>query len=161
MTCSRRRPAGWSGNIQTEDPAIMADIVPTHRLTEAASLKMLAAGVERANTLGCKVSLAVVDASCRLIAFLMMDGARHFSIITTKRKAITSASQRLPTGYAPEENALSMAVRMGDFTNVPGGFPIEVGGDVIGGVAAGGARIEQDVAVAKAALAALPDARQF
>jgi glc operon protein GlcG len=133
----------------------MPDIVPTHRLTEEASLKMLAAGVAKANELKCKVSLAVVDQSCRLIAFLMMDGARHFSIITTKRKAITSASQKQPTGYAPEESALSMAVRMGDFTNVPGGFPIAVNGEVIGAVAAGGARIEQDVEIAQAALAAL------
>ena len=123
----------------------MPDIVSTHRLTEEASLKMLAAGVAKANALGCKVSLAVVDASCRLIGFLMMDGARHFSIITTQRKAITSASQRMPTGYAPEENAISMTVRMGDFTNVPGGFPIAVDGEVIGAVAAGGATIEQDV----------------
>ncbi len=133
----------------------MPDFIPTHRLTEAASLKMLAAGVAKANELGCKVSLAVVDQSCRLIAFLMMDGARHFSIITTQRKAITSASQKMPTGYAPEENALSMAVRMGDFTNVPGGFPITVAGEVIGAVAAGGAKIEEDVMVAKAALASL------
>jgi uncharacterized protein GlcG (DUF336 family) len=139
----------------------MPDTVSTCRLTEEASLKMLQAGVAQAHALGCKVSLAVVDASCRMIAFLMMDGARHFSIITTQRKAITSASQRMPTGYAPEENALSMAVRMGDFTNVPGGFPIEVGGQVIGAVAAGGATLEQDVEVAKAALAALADARQF
>jgi glc operon protein GlcG len=133
----------------------MADVVPTHRLTHAASLKMLQAGVAKAEEIGCKVSLAVADQSCRVIAFLMMDGARHFSIITTTRKAITSASQRQPTGYAPEENALSMSVRMGDFTNVPGGFPIVVGGEVIGAVAAGGAKIEQDVVVAKAALAAL------
>ena len=133
----------------------MPDFVASHRLTEAASLKMLAAGVAKANELGCKVSLAVVDQSCRLIAFLMMDGARHVSIITTQRKAITSASQRQPTGYAPEENALNMAVRMGDFTNVPGGFPITVAGEVVGAVAAGGAKIEQDVIIAKAALAAL------
>jgi glc operon protein GlcG len=133
----------------------MADFIPTKRLTEEASLKMLTAGVAKANELGCKVCLAVVDQSCRLIAFLMMDGARHFSIITTQRKAITAASQRLPTGYAPEENALSMAVRMGDFTNVPGGLPIVVDDEVVGAVAAGGAKIEQDVAVAKAALAAL------
>jgi glc operon protein GlcG len=133
----------------------MADFVPTHRLSEEASLKMITAGVAKANALGCKVSLAVVDQSCRLIAFLMMDGARHFSIITTQRKAITAASQRQPTGYAPEENALSMAVRMGDFTNVPGGFPISVAGQVIGAVAAGGAKIDEDVAVAQAALAAL------
>jgi glc operon protein GlcG len=133
----------------------MSDFIATHRLSHEASLKMLMAGVTKANALGCKVSLAIVDQSCRLIGFLMMDGARHFSIITTQRKAITAASQRLPTGYVPEENALSMAVRMGDFTNVPGGFPIEVGGEVIGAVAAGGAKIEEDVEVAKAALAAL------
>ena len=85
----------------------------------------------------------------------MMDGARHFFAITTQRKAITAAPQRLPTGYAPEASALSMSVRTGDFTNVPGGFPIEVGGEVIGAVAAGGAKIEHDVEVAKAASAAL------
>src|SRR3974377_686876 len=133
----------------------MADIVATHRLTHEASMKMLAAGIAKADEIGCKVSLAVVDQSCRLVVFLMMDGARHFSIITTQRKAITSASQREPTGYAPEQNALSMAVRMGDFTNVPGGFPIRVEGQVIGAVAAGGAKIEEDVLIAQAALAAL------
>ena len=31
----------------------MPDIVPTHRLTEEASLKMLQAGVAKANALGC------------------------------------------------------------------------------------------------------------
>src|SRR6202451_2737879 len=133
----------------------MADFVPTHRLTHEASQKMIAAGVAKANALGCNVSLAVVDQSCRLIAFLTIDGARHFSIITTQRKAITAASQRQPTGYAPEADALSMAARMGDFTNVKGGFPITVGDEVIGAVAAGGAKIEQDVMVAPAALAAL------
>src|ERR671936_1168680 len=115
----------------------MPDFMPTHRLTHEASLKMMQAGIAKANELGCKVSLAVVDQSCRLIGFLMMDGARHFSIITTQRKAITSASQKQPTGYAAEENALSMAVRMGDFTNVPGGFPIIVAG---GGHGAGAGR---------------------
>src|SRR6204780_2210296 len=110
----------------------MPDIVPTHRLSHEASMKMIHAGIAKADALGCKISLAVVDGSCRMIAFLMMDGARHFSIITTQRKAITAASQRLPTGYAPEENALSMTVRMGDFTNVPGGFPITIDGQVSG-----------------------------
>ncbi|MGO9701025.1 MAG: heme-binding protein [Xanthobacteraceae bacterium] len=49
---------------------------------------------------------------------------------------------------------------MGDFTNVPGGFPISAGGQVVGAVAAGGATIEEDVAVAKAALAALDAPKQ-
>jgi uncharacterized protein GlcG (DUF336 family) len=133
----------------------MPDILPTFKLTEQASLKMLQAGIAKADELGCKVAIAVVDQSCRMIAFVLMEGAKHFAIITTQRKAITSASQKQPTGYAPEENALSMAVRMGDFTNIPGGFPITVDGQVIGAVAAGGAKIEEDVIVAKAALAAL------
>lgn len=133
----------------------MADFVPTFRLTHEASLKMLQAGVAEANALGCKVSLAVVDQSCQLVAFLMMDGARYFSRRTTINKAITSASQGLPTGYAPKERELSMTVRMGEFTNIEGGLPITVEGQVIGGVAAGGAKIEHDLMVAQAALAAL------
>jgi uncharacterized protein GlcG (DUF336 family) len=43
----------------------------------------------------------------------------------------------------------------GDFTNVRGGFPIVVGGETIGAVAAGGASQDEDVIVAQAALAAL------
>ena len=134
----------------------MPDFVATHHITHEASMKMLAAGVAKANEIGCKISLAVVDASGQLIAFLMMDGARFFAGRTTTKKAMTAASQRLATGYAPPENAISMQIRMdGDFTNVPGGFPITVDGQVIGGVAAGGAKIEEDVIVAKAALAAV------
>src|ERR1700730_15714971 len=110
----------------------MPDIIPTHRLTHEASLKMLQAGVAKANELGCKVSLAVVDQSCRLIAFLTMDGAHPFSIITTQRNTSTAPSQRQPTGDAREADALRMAVRMGDFTNVPGGCPIAVAGEIIG-----------------------------
>ena len=45
----------------------MPAILPTHRLTHEASLKMIQAGVAEANQIGCKVSLAVVDQSCRLI----------------------------------------------------------------------------------------------
>ena len=134
----------------------MPQFVATHRITHEASLKMIEAGVVKANQLGVKVSLAVVDASGQLIAFLMMDGARFFSGRTTIKKAITSASQRMPTGYAPEERVISMQIRMdGDFTNVLGGFPIWVDGQVVGGVAAGGAKEEEDAIIAKAALDAL------
>lgn len=134
----------------------MSDFVPTHRITHEASLKMLQAGVAKANELGVKISLAIVDASGQLIGFLMMDGARFFSGRTTIKKAITSASQRLPTGYAPEDRVISMQIRMdGDFTNVLGGFPVTVAGQVIGGVAAGGAKEEEDAIVAEAALEAV------
>jgi glc operon protein GlcG len=134
----------------------MADFVPTHRITHEACIKMIDGGIAKANALGTPVSIAVVDAGGGLIAFMRMDGARFFSGRATIKKAITSASQRLPTGYFPREGEVSMQIRMdGDFTNVPGGFPVVVEGQVIGGVAAGGAKIEQDVEIAQAALAAL------
>ena len=134
----------------------MADFVATHRITHEACRKMLDAGVARANELGVAVSLAVVDDGGTLIAFLRMDGARFFSGRATIKKAITSASQRLPSGYFPKEGEVSMQIRMdGDFTNIAGGFPIVCEGQVVGAVGAGGAKVEQDVEVAKAALAAL------
>ncbi|HZR68546.1 MAG TPA: heme-binding protein [Burkholderiales bacterium] len=134
----------------------MPDFVSTYRLTHEASLKMIQAGIAKADELGAKVALAVVDQSCQLIALVKMDGAKFFAPRTTIKKAITSASQRRPTGYAAEKDVLSMQIRMdGDFTNVPGGFPVVVAGQVIGAVAAGGAKIEEDVIVAEAALAAL------
>ena len=134
----------------------MPDFVATHRITHEACRKMLDAGIAKANELGAPVSLAVVDQGGTLIAFLRMDGARFFSGRATIKKAITSASQRLPSGYFPKEGEVSMMIRMdGDFTNVPGGFPVTIAGQVVGGVAAGGAKVEQDVEVARAALAAL------
>lgn len=134
----------------------MADFVPTHRITHEACRKLIDAGVAKADELGAKVSLAVVDAGGTLIAFLRMDGARFFSGRATIKKAITSASQRLPSGYFPKEGEVSMQIRMdGDFTNIAGGFPIVHDGQVVGAIAAGGAKIEQDVEIARAALAAL------
>ena len=134
----------------------MPDFVTTHRITHEASRKMLDAGIAKANALGAPVSLAVVDASGKLLAFLQMDGARFFSGRATIKKAVTAASQRLATGYFPREGEVSMQIRMdGEFTNVPGGLPIVVEGQVVGGVGAGGAKVEQDVEIAKAALAAL------
>ncbi|MDH7794311.1 MULTISPECIES: heme-binding protein [unclassified Beijerinckia] len=134
----------------------MPDIVPTHRLTHEATMKMLAAGVAKADEIGVKIALAVCDQSCQLLGYLVMDGARFFAARTTTKKAMTAASQRLPSGYAPPDQVLSMQIRMdGDFTNMPGGFPIVVNGQVIGGIGAGGAKPEEDVIVAQAALAAL------
>lgn len=134
----------------------MPDYLPTYRLTHAAAMKMIAAGVAKADEIGCQVSLAVVDQSCQMLGFLRMDGARYFSGRATIKKAITAASQRTATGYAREEEVLSLQIRMdGDFTNVPGGLPVVVHGETIGGVGAGGATKEEDLIVARAALAAL------
>ena len=137
----------------------MDDFLPTHRITQRASMRMLQAGIAKAEELNAPVSIAVVDASGRLLAFVRMDGAKLFSERSTVKKAVTSASQRMPTGYYDKAGEVAMQIRMdGEFTNIAGGFPIVVDGQVVGGVGAGGARIEQDVEIAKAAMAAIGQA---
>ena len=62
----------------------MADFVTTHRLTHKASLKMIEAGVAKAEALGCKVSLAVADQSCRLRAGSSTNPIRHMHLRAAK-----------------------------------------------------------------------------
>jgi len=139
----------------------MADFVATHRITHEASMKMLAAGVAKADEIGVKVALAVCNQSCEIVGYLVMDGARHFAGRTTTKKAKTAASQRVPTGYLEEHRVVSMQIRMdGEFTNVRGGLPIVLNGDVIGGVGAGGAHQDEDLAIARGMIAALDWAEQ-
>ena len=45
----------------------MVDIVPTHRLTHEATMKMLAAGVAKADEIGVKIALAVCGQSCPIL----------------------------------------------------------------------------------------------
>ena len=66
----------------------MADFVATHRITHEACIKMIDAGIAKANALGMPVSIAVVDAGGGLIAFMRMDGARFFSGRATIKKAL-------------------------------------------------------------------------
>jgi uncharacterized protein GlcG (DUF336 family) len=135
----------------------MPKFVATHRITHEATMLMLQRGIAKATELKALVSIAVVDAGGQTLAFVRMDGARLFSVTATIKKAKTASSQGRPSGYAKPEDAVSMQIRFGDFTNVPGGFPIVVDGQVIGGIGAGGAKIEEDVEIAKAALAAITD----
>ncbi len=136
----------------------MPDFIATHRVTHEATMRALQAGIAKATALDVAVSIAVVDASGSTLSFVRMDGARLFSASATLKKAITSASHRLPTGSLSmaQDVEISAQIRFGgDFTTMPGGFPIEVQGQVVGGLGVGGATREQDVEIAQAALAAL------
>ena len=118
----------------------MPNFVATHRITHEATMLMLQRGIAKAIEIDAKVSLAVVDAGGQTLAFVRMDGARLFSEAATIKKAKTASSQGLATGYAKPEDVVSMQIRFnGHFTNVPGGLPIVVDGQVIGGIGAGGA----------------------
>jgi uncharacterized protein GlcG (DUF336 family) len=127
---------------------------------------ILAAAAEKAEQMGLKVNVTVVDDGGHPIAFARMDGARPASAYTSMTKATTAATFRQATGPLPAGSPnpdvllnLSLqnaaAASGGKVTTLLGGLTVLVDGQVIGGVGVGGGTGEQDTEVAKAGIAAL------
>lgn len=138
----------------------MADTASRLTLTHEGALHVLQAAVERAAAMGAPQCIAVVDDRGRLLAFVRMDGAKFLSVQTAQRKALTAADRRTATGGVEEGHDLRLAlVTGGRLTNLKGGLPIVVGGQVLGAVGVSSGSGEEDLEVAKAGVAAIPDAR--
>ncbi len=140
----------------------MADTVKTHRLTNDGALKMLRAAMDKAAAMGVPQCISIVDAGGHLLAFSRMDGAFALSIDTSLMKAKTAASYGEPTGHILEGVDLKLAIATrGQRINLPGGLPIIVDGDVVGGIGVGSGTGAQDLEVAKQGVAALDGAQVF
>ena len=125
------------------------------KLTHAGALALIDAAVAKATAMGQPQCIAVVDDGCNLVAFVRMDGAKVLSFESALHKAMTAASARVPTGAVEAGLAARLAAATGGkVTNLLGGLPIVVDGDVIGAIGVGSGTGEQDVVVANAALAA-------
>jgi uncharacterized protein GlcG (DUF336 family) len=140
----------------------MPDTVPSLKLTVAGAMKLLDAAMARAAEIGVPECISIVDAGGHLIVFARMDGAFVQSIDSSLMKAMTAASYGEPTGNIAAGIDLKLAIAtQGKRINLPGGLPIVVDGQVIGGIGVGSGTGEQDRIVAEAALGALPGAKRF
>jgi len=123
--------------------------------------QMLSAAEAKAASLGIPYCVAVVDAGGHLVAFLRQDGALIGSIDLAIDKAVTArmfdkatsdlarlAQPGKPLFGIQESNAGKVVI-------FSGGIPIISSGNIIGAVGASAGTVEQDIAVAEAALAAL------
>jgi uncharacterized protein GlcG (DUF336 family) len=121
--------------------------------------RIIAAGEKRANELRIPYNIAVVDAGGGLVAHVRMDGAwlgsvdiaidkawtaRAFDASTEDLAGLTQSGQ---SGFGLNTTNGSKVVIFG------GGIPIKVDGAVIGAVGASGGSVQDDIAVARAALA--------
>ena len=105
-------------------------------------------------------AVAVVDAGGRLIAFLRAAGAPNPCDSIAEDKAYTAASFKIPSVdlyNAVKDNA---AVRDGLMQRdrlalFGGGLPIEIAGEIVGGIGVSGGSEEQDIICAKAGLNAI------
>jgi uncharacterized protein GlcG (DUF336 family) len=130
-------------------------------LTLEEAKRMLSAAEAKAETLGIAYNLAVVDAGGHLLAFLRQDGALIGSIDLAIDKAKTArifdkatselaelAQSGRPLFGIQESNA-------GEVVIFGGGIPVVLGGSVVGAIGTSAGTVEQDIAVAEAAIAAL------
>ncbi|ASY45682.1 hypothetical protein CJD35_06480 [Sphingobium xenophagum] len=127
----------------------------------SASQAMLAAAVRRAEQLGVRVNIAVVDGGGNLAGFIRMPGSFLSSIEMAIDKAYTAASFGMSTrGFGDLLETASRPVRDGmlrrpRLSEVPGGAPIMVDDQMLGAIGVSGASDEQDEDIATAALTAL------
>jgi uncharacterized protein GlcG (DUF336 family) len=128
-------------------------------VSTALAQRMIAAAQARATELGVPMNIAVVDESGVLKAFSRMDGAALPSVQVAQDKAYTAAGFGRPThgwyDLLKDDPVMAAGATAGidRLVIVGGGYPIMVGGSVVGGIGVSGGEPAQDMQVAEAALA--------
>jgi uncharacterized protein GlcG (DUF336 family) len=122
--------------------------------------KVIDAAVLKAEEIGQPMNIAVVDDGGHLVAFVRMDGAIKASIDISIRKARTAVMMNLPTSALmdicqPGGELYGLEQTAGGLVVFGGGVLLEADGVVIGAVGVSAGSVEQDVAVATAAAAAM------
>jgi uncharacterized protein GlcG (DUF336 family) len=140
----------------------MADTVASLKLSIDGAMKLLNAAMAKAAEIKVPECICIVDAGGHLLAYARMDGAFTMSYDSALVKAMTAASYGIPTGNiaAGIDIKLALATR-GKRVNLPGGLPIIIDGQLVGGIGVGSGTGEEDRIVANAALATLPGAQTF
>lgn len=129
---------------------------PNVKLTHHGALVALQAAIAKAESLGVPQNITIVDDGGNMLAFVRMDGAKLLSGETSRSKAVSAASHRQPTSRLDPTLELKLAMATGGrLTNLEGGLPIIIDGVCVGAIGVGSGTGQQDIEVARAALAAL------
>jgi uncharacterized protein GlcG (DUF336 family) len=132
----------------------MGDITLTQAQTLVDAAQMKAAEID---TL---MNIAVVDTGGNLKAFARMDGAWLGSIDISIRKARTARFFDMNTGdigalSQPGGPLYNIEVSNTGLITFPGGIPLKLNGEVVGGIGVSGSTVENDHTVAEAGANAL------
>jgi len=120
----------------------------------------LEAAIKKAEEIGTKMDIALVDAGANLKAFARMDGAWLGSIDISIKKASTARWFDMATGdiggLSQPGGALYNIEHSNDgLITFPGGVPIKDGDTVIGAIVVSGSSVDNDHTVAAAGAAAV------
>jgi uncharacterized protein GlcG (DUF336 family) len=131
-----------------------------HSIDAQTAERVAAAAAKKAAELNLRMCIAVTDESGDLKAFTRMDGAPKLSIQLAQDKAFTAASYGMPT-HAWFEFIKNDPPLLHGITHTPrlivfgGGFPIKLGGEMVGAIGLSGGHYSQDMECARAALQAI------
>jgi len=136
----------------------------------ADAVKLCDTTISKAEDMGIKVSVSIVDSGGHLVAMQRMEGALLLSVDISKGKALTSVLFGVPSGetVARNDNPAMVAAQLqlgGKFIMAQGALPIRIlpdgrvptrnSGELIGAIGVSGAASDQDEECALAALRSL------
>jgi len=120
-----------------------ADLLVHHDLPYAVALTIAQTTLDSCGAKGYAVSVAVVDRDGETIVAIRGDNAGHHTLENARRKAYTAMTFRTSTTeYAKRltdgNPVVRQQVTLPNVIAIPGGLPIKVGSEVVGGVGTSG-----------------------
>jgi len=128
------------------------------RLSQAEAQLLIEGARNKATEIGIPMCIAIVDESGVLLAFERMDGGKVTSTIIAQDKAYTAAGARKATHdynkvCVPGSLAFGIHTAIGGrLMVVGGGLPVEVEGEVVGGIGLSSGTPQQDMDCAQAGI---------
>lgn len=138
--------------------AVLAVDLPSKQYLNLSAIKVMVAAAEaKAVDLHVEVTICIVDESGNLLFLEKADGASLNTIAFAQKKARHAAFYRSPSkdGADALKKGNVDVLAFPDFFPNQGGLPILVNGQVLGGIAASGAKSEIDEAISQAGIDAL------
>ena len=139
-----------------------AQLIVRHSLPVETAKTMANAAQQKCNELGYSVSVHVVDAAGdTLVAYRGQDSGVH-TFVNSFRKAYSAMTFRRPSAtfgerMADGQTGAQLQLMLPDMAGQQGGFPIQVGDEVIGGIGASGAGMGADSTCVQAGIDAVAD----
>jgi uncharacterized protein GlcG (DUF336 family) len=139
----------------------VAQTFPKASISTEAAHAAIAAAEAKAADIGVPMDIAIVDDSGVLKAFSRMDGAPLLSIQIAQDKAYTAAGFGMPThgwhDFIKDDAPLAAGAPSGIDRLVifGGGYPIQIGGELVGAIGVSGGHYSEDQQVAEAGLQAI------
>jgi uncharacterized protein GlcG (DUF336 family) len=140
----------------------MANMVKKYSISFELAQKIVNEAVAKARELGVSENVAILDDGGNLKAFSPMDGAPVPTIEMAQNKAYTAllgvSTQDFFNFIQSDASLLAGIPTLARMAAWGGGFPVTVNGEVVGAIGVSGApTVQNDIDVARAALAVVPD----